>query len=336
MRAPGGGGSQRPQLVWQDGVAIWGDGKQDRRDPVSTDWRASDTEWETEEEARLLYVALTRAEDRLYVCGWEGKRQGDSTGTWYGLVSAACKRLTEAGEMTARDFAVGDLEGCGYVMGTEPVPGAGPFSSGAAGEALPDWALTPAPEEPKPSRPLAPSRPSPLAPALRSPLRDRRSAERRFRRGTLLHRLLQHLPGIPPAQRDAVAARLLADAGLSPEDMAGYVAAVASVLDDPAFAPVFAADALTEAPLTGLLDGAVVSGTVDRLLVAPTKVLIVDYKTNRNPPRDPSAIPLAYARQMRAYAGLLRGVYPGRQVEAALLWTEVPRLDPVDVTPAFN
>ncbi len=336
MRAPEGSGSQRPQLMWQGDVAIWGEGSKDRRDPVSADLLAGDSARQTEEEARLLYVALTRAEDRLYICGWQGKRQGDSGGTWYGLVSSACERLMEAGIMAARDIVIGDLDGPGHVMGQEPLAADTPAVGGPAVGALPDWALTPAPAEPTPGRPLAPSRPSMMAPAQRSPLRNRQAAERRFRRGTLLHRLLQHLPGIAPAQRGAVAARLLADAGLSPQEMMDYLAAVTPVLDDPAFAPVFAADALAEAPLTGLVDGAVVSGTVDRLLVTQEKVLIVDYKTNRNPPRDPAAIPLAYNKQMRAYARLLEGVYPGRCIEAALLWTEVPRLDPVAVGPGLD
>ena len=126
-----------------------------------------------------------------------------------------------------------------------------------------------------------------------------------------------------------VAARVLSDSALPPQTLAAYVDAVTPVLDDPQFAAVFADDALVEAPLTGIIDGIVVSGTVDRLLVTAAKVLIVDYKTNRAPPNDPRAIPLAYLKQMRAYAGLLHGVYPDKTIEAALLWTEVPRLDPV-------
>jgi len=327
MRAPEGGANQRPQLVWDGPVGIWAEGSKSRRDPVSDALMAAETAKVTEEEARLLYVALTRAEDRLYVCGWETQQKGGGT-TWYQLVAEACTRLTAAGEMTQRDFTVGDHAGEGFTMGeaptalavTEPPASAPPLT-------LPSWALRPAPSEPSPGRPLAPSRPSPIAPALRSPLRDRDAADNRFRRGTLLHRLLQYLPGIAPAQRQAIAAQVLSDSGLTADQIAEYVAAVAPVLDDSRFAAVFAADALVEASLTGLIDGVVVCGTVDRLLVTPAKVFIIDYKTNRNPPGDSSAIPLAYAKQMQAYSALLHGIYPDRTIEAALLWTEVPRLD---------
>jgi len=336
MRAPEGSANQRPQLVWDQGVGIWAESSAERRDPVSGKLLQDETARMTEEETRLLYVALTRAEDRLYVCGWETNRPGSGE-TWHKLVTDACERLVAMGVMEQRDFTVGGHSGAGFVMGREPdVAASSALAPAEALPALPSWATTPAPPEPTPARPLAPSRPSPMAPALRSPLRDRATAERRFRRGTLLHRLLQFLPGVAAADREAVAARLLADAELPAAELAAHVATVARVLDDPAFAPVFAADALVEAPLTGLVEGAVVSGSVDRLLVTPAKVLIVDYKSNRNPPALGEPPPAAYARQMRAYAGLLRGVYPGRRVEAALLWTEAPRLDRVDVDARFD
>ncbi len=327
LRAPEGSGNQRPQLVWHDEVAIWAEGRSEDRDPVSKDLLGAGAGDLRAEEARLLYVALTRAEDRLYICGWQG-RQKANPDTWYELVKAACERLSAAGEMQPQDFTIGSHTGPGFVMGREPtLVSASAEPKDAVLPPLPDWAGMPAPLESSPGRPLAPSRPSPIAPALRSPLRDRAASEQRFRRGTLLHRLLQHLPGVPPAQRQATAVRLLRDAELGDDAVASYVAAIAPMLDDPQFADVFAKDALVEVPLTGLIGGAVVSGTVDRLLVTPAKVLIVDYKTNRNPPRDPARAPEAYAKQMRAYAALLRGVYPDRAIEAALLWTELPRLD---------
>ncbi len=315
-------------LVWAGDVPIW-TARKDERDPVSAALVDDRKAQQASEGARLLYVALTRAEDRLYICGWQGKRGAATSDTWYGETVAACERLVASGAMQRQTMEIGGSEGEGYVMGTPPEPASEAEPGPIAIAPLPEWALTPAPPEPSPARPLAPSRPSPLAPALRSPLRNRGNVELRFRRGTLLHRLLQHLPGIAPERRMTVAARVLSDSALPPQTLAAYVDAVTPVLDDPQFAAVFADDALVEAPLTGIIDGIVVSGTVDRLLVTAAKVLIVDYKTNRAPPNDPRAIPLAYLKQMRAYAGLLHGVYPDKTIEAALLWTEVPRLDPV-------
>ena len=93
---------------------------------------------------------------------------------------------------------------------------------------------------------------------------------------------------------------------------------------------------LAEVPLTGAVDGAIVSGIVDRLLVTPAKVLVVDYKTNRAPAADAGSVPESYRRQMQTYARLLAGIYPGREIQTALLWTEAPRLDIVPVPQGVN
>ncbi|MGG6498395.1 UNVERIFIED_CONTAM: PD-(D/E)XK nuclease family protein, partial [Bacteroidetes bacterium 56_B9] len=69
-----------------------------------------------------------------------------------------------------------------------------------------------------------------------------------------------------------------------------------------------------------------VSGQVDRLVVTPAEVLIIDYKTNHAPPKMPSEAPAAYLRQLALYRQVLRQIYPERAVRAALLWTEVPEI----------
>ena len=327
-------------LTWHDTVPIWAASRTSERDPVSQTRQDELAIQREQEEARLLYVALTRAEDRLYICGWQGKK-ASGEGTWYHQITQACERLVEAEEANllvyGDDLVVADgVEGEGFVMGIPP------FSDGIADRAsaplvaLPPWATELPQPEPSPARPLSPSRPSPLPPAARSPLRDQTEAKQRFQRGTLLHRLFQFLPGTAPAHRMDTAARILADAKLPPEELEQYVASAARVLDDPRFAAIFSDDALSEAPLTGLIDGQVVSGIVDRLLIAPAKVLIIDYKTNRAPPPGPNAIPPAYAKQMLAYARLLRTIYPTHSIEAALLWTEAPRLDLVPLNDSVN
>lgn len=69
-----------------------------------------------------------------------------------------------------------------------------------------------------------------------------------------------------------------------------------------------------------------VSGKIDRLAVASGTVLIVDYKTNRPAPATLSQVPEAYLLQLSLYRALLRPLYPGHTVRAALLFTETPVL----------
>jgi ATP-dependent helicase/nuclease subunit A len=69
-----------------------------------------------------------------------------------------------------------------------------------------------------------------------------------------------------------------------------------------------------------------VSGQIDRLVVTPEEVLIVDFKTNHAPPKTLADAPRGYVRQLALYRGVLRKLYPQRPVRAALLWTETPEL----------
>ncbi len=73
-------------------------------------------------------------------------------------------------------------------------------------------------------------------------------------------------------------------------------------------------------------DGLVVAGTVDRLLVLPDRVRVIDFKTSRRAPASAGDIPDYHLRQMAAYAAALAAIFPGRAVEAGLLYTAGPVL----------
>ena len=142
------------------------------------------------------------------------------------------------------------------------------------------------------------------------------------KRGRLLHALFERLPALIPEQRRAAGAQWLASEGAD----AGLVDVALKVIDNPQFSGIFVSDALAEAPLAGVVDGVVIAGTVDRLSVSETMVEIVDFKTGRRVPEDASAIPVAHLRQMAAYVAVLEGIFPGRGIKAALLYSEGPKL----------
>jgi ATP-dependent helicase/nuclease subunit A len=281
-------------------------------------------EKEDEEYRRLLYVAMTRAEDRLYIGGAAGSR-GSVPESWYFHASRGFDRL--AGLETLED---------GTRRFTNPQIGAADKQGKelAAPEKLrplPDWALKAPAPEPSPPRPLTPSRPSGIEPPARSPLESIRTQV--FVRGNLTHKLLQFLPDLAREARAAAGQSYLAHAGamFAPEVQAEILAETLAVLDHPEFAPLFGPGSLAEVPVSGFTrTGELLSGQIDRLLVTPEKILIVDYKTNRAPPADSKDIPLVYIRQMQGYAALLREIYPGRTVACALIWTDGPVLMPVD------
>ena len=194
---------------------------------------------------------------------------------------------------------------------------------------LPDWAReNPAPE-PAPPDPLAPSRPSEDEPPVRSPLAPDES--HRYRRGLLIHRLLETLPDLDPAARADTAGRFLANPahGLSEDEREAIRAETLAVLDAPATGFLFGPDSLAEVPVCGRLGTRVVSGQIDRLAVLDDAVWIVDYKTNRPPPETEDGVAPLYFRQMAAYRALIRKIYPEKTVVCALLWTDALRLMPL-------
>jgi ATP-dependent helicase/nuclease subunit A len=287
------------------------------------------------EHRRLLYVALTRAEDRLYICGWRD-RKPPADGCWYRLVCDGIAAADGAEEIEIDLTRIAGAEGWrgrGWRLlnPQRAVPRLDDRAPRLAeGEAtLPSWALVPPAPEPTPPRPLAPSRPSRADPAARSPLGAEGGAG--LIRGRLVHRLLQSLPDLAPAARRAAAERFLGLPvhGLRPAERQALIEETLAILDHAEFAPLFAPGSQAEVPVVGLLGGRALAGRIDRLVVTGEAVLIVDYKTLRPPPREEAEVPPAYLDQLAAYRAAIAAIYPGRAVRCALLWTEAPRLMPI-------
>ncbi len=273
---------------------------------------------EAEENRRLLYVALTRAEDRLLVCGKQsGKKSDPPPGSWYAMIAAGLDRLGDAAScpQTARPDRVAETHDAAVLQAL-------PAWAGSA----PDWIAAAPPAEPPLAARLAPSRPDGAGqgdiPASLSPLAAQ-PPDARFARGRLIHRLLQHLPDLPPHEREIAAMRMLTRPAMALDDSARAALwrEIAGVLDHPELAAAFGPGSRAEVPLSGVVGGVVVGGLVDRLAAGPDSVLIVDYKTNRAPPSDAAGTPVMYLRQMAAYRALLEKIYPGRPVRCALVWT---------------
>jgi ATP-dependent helicase/nuclease subunit A len=193
-------------------------------------------------------------------------------------------------------------------------------------EALPRWLTGAPPAEPRPPRPLAPSAlgedvsPDPPYPPGANAVAARR--------GVLVHKLLERLPELPAGERQAAGARWLARnaAELVPAERDAIVRSALAVVAHPGWADLFGSGSLAEVPIAAVVGDRVVAGTIDRLLLGPERIRIVDYKTARRPPEDVAGVPVGILRQMAAYAAALEGTYPGRTVEAALLYTAAPRL----------
>ncbi len=277
---------------------------------------------------RLLYVALTRAEDRLVVCGWESGRAASSP-AWFDMVQAGLAAL----EVERVPFGAWDGDALVHETAQEVAPRRERALVAGASAALPGWAGVPphwrpdaAPVEPALPRPLAPSRPEGAGfgpvPQAGSPL----APGERFTRGAAVHALLQHLPAVPEAGREAAASAYLARTGLGAADQAALHDQVRAVLAHPALGALFGPGSRAEQPLSALVgpvgSQVVVTGVVDRMVVLPDAVLVADFKTGRAAPARVEDTPVRYVRQLAAYRAVLARLYPDRPVRCALVWTE--------------
>ncbi|HXC55230.1 MAG TPA: double-strand break repair helicase AddA [Rhizomicrobium sp.] len=271
-----------------------------------------------EEHRRLLYVALTRARDRLIVCGFEGLR-GLKEGSWYALAQRAAN---EIGVALARGDEIIQVVGdaADAILPPQPAP---PETS----VAKKPWLATPAPHD-TPAPLLV--RPFDAAgmdePATLSPFAD----NKRFRRGLLVHALLAHLPEVVATARASLARQFLRARNVPDVEAETLVRETLAVLDDPIFAAAFTADSRAEVAIVADLPelglAARVNGRIDRLAVADDTVLIVDFKTNRPPPLREDDVAVLYRTQMALYRAAAEKIFPNKRIVCGLVWTEGPTL----------
>ncbi len=273
---------------------------------------------ELQEHWRLLYVAMTRAEEALFIGGALGKKQKElPKDCWYSRLEG----------LFPADALADDIWGARRELGRMAPPA--PRSAAQVADVLPPvplWAQAPIGPEPRPPRPLAPSSLGEEQGA--DPPLPADALAQAARRGVLMHSLLQRLPDIAPDAREAAALAWLARqaAEFAEHERADMAARAIAVLAHPDWAELFGPQALAEVPLAATVAGQVIAGTADRLLIDETRVLVADFKTARRPPRTLEEVPDSVLRQMAAYAAALAVIFPGKAVEAAVLYTQTPQL----------
>jgi ATP-dependent helicase/nuclease subunit A len=304
------------------GPVIWASSKSNDTDGMAAA-RQTMLDEARDEYRRLLYVAMTRAAERLVVCGTQGKNKIPD-GCWYQLVEDALKQDSRS---EAAEFGDGDV--LRYRKGDAPASVAekAKVPAPAKTAALPEWLSRKVPSDIAAPRTITPSSVEeddaarPFAPA---------GNAQALLRGTLVHRLMQSLPDIAPERRAKAAQEYLARRGkeLDPEQRRRIAEQVMVLLNDADFSGLFLPGSRAEVPIVGWLQGGGktvrVSGQIDRLAVTQNTVLIADFKTNRPPPRRIEEVPRPYIRQLALYRAVLTNLYPGMTVRAALIWTEVP------------
>jgi ATP-dependent helicase/nuclease subunit A len=295
--------------------------------PAITAEREAEREATMEEYRRLLYVALTRAEERLYISGFHGVRAPDEK-CWAKMIAAAFADDSgirhipapwDENEMVLQRLTPGST---GTTVVSAPVAAA-PEPE----ETVPDWLFRPAKLDHTTGTPLRPSSAPDSAP------RQGRSG---LAYGAAIHELLQYLPDLPESQRETAAlAYLEAATSLEAPAQRSIAAQALAVVALPALAPLFAAGSRAEAAIMAVVtrpDGSVwqIPGKVDRLAVDGDNVLVADFKSGSPP--GAGGTPKAYIRQLALYRLALTPLWPGKHLRMLLIWTGGPVVQEFDDT----
>ena len=330
--AAGGGAAAGAELPFW---TIRTDARNHAAGKLLEEWRAR----ELREHCRLLYVAMTRARDRLYIGGaLDGRMKEPDRESWHAIVRRA---LFPDGEEDEHAFFDGQGQLAGWRLQEGELPGQQPADEGREqAEGLPPWARQAARRAPAGGRAwAAPSRlaeadgAGKAAPAALSPLEGaERGARGRYLRGQMIHRLLQYLPETPPRERRERALEWL---GAAPRGLAGAEAEaiwdeVRAIMEDERLAPLFGPESRAEVPFAARIGegeaALLVSGQIDRLAVLEDEVIVADYKTMRPAPARAKDVPQDHVAQLAVYGRAMEELWPEKRLRALVIFTATPQV----------
>ncbi len=336
----------RPRFLWPDNdrsVPLWVP-RAALESRLFAHERAQAEQERDREFRRLLYVAMTRAADRLYVYGVQGGKTLPEK-SWYALIAKGLQQNLKD-EVLALPPEVANDNGAPV----DSLPPVLRFATPQTSKTQPDGLLPPQ-KHVKPTIPAWAHRPAPpplakmvkfrpsdaLAagndnrPGAASPLAQGRESQLR-QLGTVVHSLLEYLPALPQEERAEAARRYLARPAwkLDAATQQATAQQVMAVLQDPEFGILFGSDSRPEVNVSGLIEKAglpqMMSGQIDRLVVGEKTVTIVDFKNSRKIPAHAGEVSEDYIIQMAAYRLALQQIYPDKKVKCALLYTQAAKL----------
>ncbi|WP_424932262.1 double-strand break repair helicase AddA [Amaricoccus macauensis] len=274
------------------------------------------------ENMRLLYVALTRAESWLIICG-AGSAPKEDGMSWYTLARRAMETLEHEqlpGDSEAEEATLVLSHNWFDEVSTpkEERP--------EAKHSLPDWAGRPAPDRDLMGGPAV-LLPSQLGGAHALPAESGVIKERdSLARGTALHLLLERGQQEPRSDWPKLVRDVLP---IGTSAQAEVLEEAARILDAPELAFLFGPGSLAEAEISAPLDpsGTLrLQGRIDRLVIESDRILAVDFKSNAITPTHPLQVPEGILRQLGAYRAALNDVWRDRRIETAILWTRTAEL----------
>jgi ATP-dependent helicase/nuclease subunit A len=313
--------SKTPNVFWKEignkvSIPLWSPNQE--ADNLTTSLlREEAIDKRDREYRRLLYVAMTRAEDRLYISGW-GAHRNKSDFSWYEMIESGLRPLAEK-YYDKLIFASPQTEPPDDK--SEPEPGISSYGS------VPQWAT---------SNFLGKIdngvviQPSTISGDAVDPMLLGLTHSKELKKGRFIHHLLEWLPQVGREHRELQGKRYLAEPRhcLDEDEQGEYLRSALKVLSEKSFENIFNEEAIVEVPISGNIveDGKMykVSGRIDRLLINKHEIIIVDLKTNKVVPKEISKVPTDYKNQLAIYYKLVKQIYPDHEIKCMLLWVEKP------------
>lgn len=328
---PSKGKIDRLQWIKQDGnmpdIPLWAVSKKEAS-TIYQNLAEKAYEAAMDEHMRLLYVALTRPRERLYVAR-EGKSEKINDASWYAIIKQGFEKLPFENKEGVMRYHKSSAE--------ESKKKEQAQSTNSNAETFPDFLkLASTQTIDITTRQITPSR---LEAMDKSPLNTRFMMERTEQkkailRGNVTHKLFEILPDIQPDKRRDMARHFIDKFGdrLDKSIRDDILTETMAIIEDSIFADIFGANSMAEVPVSGDMgDGTIINGQIDRLVIRDDVILIVDFKTNRPSPTAENDVPESYKKQLKAYKTAMSRLYPARTIKCALLWTDKPFLMPIEV-----
>ena len=328
---PGGGTQRGVVQMGQQKTPFWRANKK-MRESYGQAQEENAMQSEQDESKRLLYVALTRARDRLYIGGYLNKRaKTPPKGSWYQMIADELQEDKNLGEDMGRPiWSLGDEQKAMPERKINEQPSVDPGPA-------PTWVGEKISQQEARENILAEKifAPSTVASSSANAMSDRVDNGEAMLAGHISHSLFEHLPAVPEAQRAAAAQAYVARHGqsLALNMQEKIITNVLEIMADAQMAELFAPHSRAEAPIAGFLtrgDGTQMQfhGQIDRYVETDEAIYLVDFKTGSVP--DADNIADAYVLQMAVYQALMQGVRGGKPIRCGLVWTQACRVDWLD------
>ncbi|WP_375656350.1 double-strand break repair helicase AddA [Bartonella sp. CM120XJJH] len=293
-----------------------------------------------EEYRRLLYVGMTRAEDRLFICGYKGQKT--QSHTWLQLVKKALEPHALVIKDSAEDIAAWRF--CITPPSSASINQEAPRAECETLPPLPAFFSHKVPEEPVLPKPLKPSvaslsieadtelSSSPKQLTI-SPVLGETNTNRAFsiEYGNLIHRLLQYLPDYPLQKRQDYARNYLniKASHWHENQREDALRHVLKILDHVYLKPLFSEHSRAEVSLMGIVKirgkKQAISGQIDRLYITQNSIIFADFKTG-TPPENEAAIASHHWLQMALYRKLLQAIHPDKDIQALLIYSKEAKI----------